>query len=402
MALKPIRVSQINNYIKRILQSDPLLGGVTVIGEVSNLKFHGTGNVYFSLKDESSKINCFLPAERAEALRYELTEGLEIQASGYVYVYEKGGTYSLNIRDILVEGTGNLAVAFETLKRKLEQEGLFRQEHKKLIPAFARKVAVVTSDTGAAVRDIIKIIKERSPFTDILLYPCRVQGEGAAEEIAEAIRRVNERFPETDVLITGRGGGSMEELWAFNEEVVARSIFASEIPVISAVGHETDFTIADFAADRRAATPTEAAQMAVPDVNLIKQRLEKGKTDLRENLRQKMQLAELRMERSSPGEMRKALESRLDRAAINIEEQMRNLLFYCRNRLEVLNRKTEAYKTALETQNPAEIMERGYGLILNGEGNVVTGIADLSRGDSLAVIMKDGQADCTVNAVLKR
>lgn len=402
MALKPIRVSQINNYIKRILQSDPLLGGVTVIGEVSNLKFHGTGNVYFSLKDESSKINCFLPAERAEALRYELTEGLEIQASGYVYVYEKGGTYSLNIRDILVEGTGNLAVAFETLKRKLEQEGLFRQEHKKLIPAFARKVAVVTSDTGAAVRDIIKIIKERSPFTDILLYPCRVQGEGAAEEIAEAIRRVNERFPETDVLITGRGGGSMEELWAFNEEVVARSIFASEIPVISAVGHETDFTIADFAADRRAATPTEAAQMAVPDVNLIKQRLEKGKTDLRENLRQKMQLAELRMERSSPGEMRKALESRLDRAAINIEEQMRNLLFYCRNRLEVLNRKTEAYKTALETQNPAEIMERGYGLILNGEGNVVTGIADLSRGDSLAVLMKDGQADCTVNAVLKR
>lgn len=402
MALKPIRVSQINNYIKRILQSDPLLGGVTVIGEVSNLKFHGTGNVYFSLKDESSKINCFLPAERAEALRYELTEGLEIQASGYVYVYEKGGTYSLNIRDILVEGTGNLAVAFETLKRKLEQEGFFRQEHKKLIPAFARKVAVVTSDTGAAVRDIIKIIKERSPFTDILLYPCRVQGEGAAEEIAEAIRRVNERFPETDVLITGRGGGSMEELWAFNEEVVARSIFASEIPVISAVGHETDFTIADFAADRRAATPTEAAQMAVPDVNLIKQRLEKGKTDLRENLRQKMQLAELRMERSSPGEMRKALESRLDRAAINIEEQMRNLLFYCRNRLEVLNRKTEAYKTALETQNPAEIMERGYGLILNGEGNVVTGIADLSRGDSLAVLMKDGQADCTVNAVLKR
>ena len=402
MALKPIRVSQINNYIKRILQSDPLLGGVTVIGEVSNLKFHGTGNVYFSLKDESSKINCFLPAERAETLRYELTEGLEIQASGYVYVYEKGGSYSLNIRDILVEGTGNLAVAFETLKRKLEQEGLFRQEHKKLIPAFARKVAVVTSDTGAAVRDIIKIIKEQSPFTDILLYPCRVQGEGAAEEIAEAIRRVNERFPETDVLITGRGGGSMEELWAFNEEVVARSIFASEIPVISAVGHETDFTIADFAADRRAATPTEAAQMAVPDVNLIKQRLEKGKTDLRENLRQKMQLAELRMERSSPGEMRKALESRLDRAAINIEEQMRNLLFYCRNRLEVLNRKTEAYKTALETQNPAEIMERGYGLILNGEGNAVTGIADLSRGDSLAVLMKDGQADCTVNAVLKR
>ena len=402
MALKPIRVSQINNYIKRILQSDPLLGGVTVIGEVSNLKFHGTGNVYFSLKDESSKINCFLPAERAETLRYELTEGLEIQASGYVYVYEKGGSYSLNIRDILVEGTGNLAVAFETLKRKLEQEGLFRQEHKKLIPAFARKVAVVTSDTGAAVRDIIKIIKEQSPFTDILLYPCRVQGEGAAEEIAEAVRRVNERFPETDVLITGRGGGSMEELWAFNEEVVARSIFASEIPVISAVGHETDFTIADFAADRRAATPTEAAQMAVPDVNLIKQRLEKGKTDLRENLRQKMQLAELRMERSSPGEMRKALESRLDRAAINIEEQMRNLLFYCRNRLEVLNRKTEAYKTALETQNPAEIMERGYGLILNGEGNAVTGIADLSRGDSLAVLMKDGQADCTVNAVLKR
>ena len=267
MAIKPVSVSQLNGYIKRILQTDPLLGNVSVVGEVSNLKYHGSGHVYFTLKDANSKISCFLPHDRAEALRYELSEGMEITASGYIYLYERGGSYSLNIRDIEVAGLGNLAIAFEKLKSKLEAEGLFDPAKKKAIPSFPEKIAVVTSETGAAVRDILKIIKNRNNYVDVLIYPVLVQGPAAAGEIAAAINHINEKWPDTDTIITGRGGGSMEELWAFNEEIVARAIYASAIPVISAVGHETDFTIADFVADRRAETPTAAAHMAVPDIN---------------------------------------------------------------------------------------------------------------------------------------
>ena len=265
MAVKPVKVSQLNGYIKRVLQSDPLLGNVSVIGEISNLKYHGSGHVYFTLKDEASKISCFLPYEYRKDLRYELSDGMEIIATGYIYLYERGGTYSLNVREIAVEGVGNLMAAFERLKDKLSKEGLFDENYKKPIPFFPRKIAVITSETGAAVRDIIKIIRSRNNIVDVLVYPCLVQGPGAAAEIADAIEAVNRLFPETDTIIVGRGGGSLEELWAFNEEIVARSIFASRIPVISAVGHETDFTIADFVADKRAETPTAAAQMAAPD-----------------------------------------------------------------------------------------------------------------------------------------
>ena len=263
MALKPISVSQLNGYIKRILQTDPILGNVSVIGEISNLKFHGSGHIYFSLKDANSKINCFLPMDQRKYLRFELSEGMEITASGYLYLYERGGSYSLNIRDINVEGRGNLDLAFEQLKNRLEQEGLFDERYKKKLPLFPEKIAVVTSETGAAVRDIIKTIKSRNCMTDIIVFPCLVQGKQAGADIAKTIAKVNDLYPEIDVMIVGRGGGSKEELWAFNEEVVARSIFLSEIPVISAVGHETDFSISDWVADVRAATPT-AATVARP------------------------------------------------------------------------------------------------------------------------------------------
>ena len=266
MAVKPVKVSQLNGYIKRILQTDPILGNVSVVGEISNLKFHGSGHVYFSMKDEGSRLNCFLPSERAESLRYELSEGMEITASGYIYLYERGGSYSLNIRDIEVAGLGNLSIAFEKLKEKLGKEGLFDAEHKKEIPFFPEKIAVVTSESGAAIRDILKIIKNKNNYVDILIYPVLVQGPAAAGEIAEAICDINENCPDVDTIIVGRGGGAMEELWAFNEEIVARSIYNSNIPVISAVGHETDVTISDFVADRRAETPTAAANLAVPDL----------------------------------------------------------------------------------------------------------------------------------------
>ena len=224
MAAKPVSVSQLNSYIKRILQTDPILGNVSVTGEISNLKFHNSGHVYFSLKDESSRIDCFLPAGNLYSLDFQMKEGMEVTAYGYVYLYEKGGRYSLNVRTMDNAGQGELAIAFEKLKKKLENEGLFDRSHKKEIPSFPEKIAVVTSPVGAAVRDILKIIRSRNTYVDVLIYPVIVQGPKAAGEIAEAIDDINISYPDVDVIITGRGGGSMEELMAFNDEGVARSI----------------------------------------------------------------------------------------------------------------------------------------------------------------------------------
>ena len=231
MAVKPVKVSQLNGYISRVLQTDPLLGILSVIGEISNLKYHGSGHVFFSLKDEKSTVNCFLAAGNLRHIRYELAEGMEIIAHGYISVYQAGGRYSLNIRDIDVAGQGDLAAAFEKLKEKLAAEGLFDEAHKKPLPEYPKKIAVVTSETGAAVRDIIKIIKRRNDVTSVLVYPVLVQGPDAAPDIAAAIEDIN-RMDDIDIIITGRGGGSMEDLWAFNEEIVARSIYRSVIPVI--------------------------------------------------------------------------------------------------------------------------------------------------------------------------
>ena len=275
MGLKPVSVTQLNSYIKRILQSDPILGNISVIGEISNLKFHGSGHIYFSLKDAGSTVNCFLPADRAAAISFIPEEGKEVICHGYLYLYERGGRYSINIRDMEESGDGALMAEFKRLRDKLEREGLFDPSHKKEIPAFPEKIAVVTSETGAAVRDILKIIRNKNNLVDVLIYPVLVQGSAAAADIAAAIDDINIRFPDIDTIIAGRGGGSMEDLWAFNEEIVARSIYNSVIPVISAVGHEIDFTIADFVADRRAETPTAAADMAVPDTVALKEELDR-------------------------------------------------------------------------------------------------------------------------------
>ena len=295
MALRPVSVTQLNEYIGRILQTDPLLGNISVTGEISNLKYHSSGHVYFSMVDDKSKVNCFLPASYAEHMRYQLGDGMEIIVRGYINVFKKGGTYTLFVRNIEISGEGNLAAAFMLLKEKLEKEGLFDPAHKKPLPTFPRKLGIITSETGAAVRDIIKIIKSRTHMTDILVFPVLVQGEGAAADIAGMIDLVNEQFgEELELLIVGRGGGSMEDLWAFNEEIVARAIFRSQIPIISAVGHEIDFTIADFVADCRAATPTAAAEMAVPDTEKLRERLDGYQEGLLLQLKNKLKYERLR------------------------------------------------------------------------------------------------------------
>ena len=398
MALKPVRVSQLNSYIKRILQTDPILGNVSVIGEISNLKFHGSGHVYFSLKDENSKVSCFLPADKFAVLACELEEGLEITASGYIYLYERGGSYSLNIRDIQVSGQGNLAAEFQKLKVKLEKEGLFDTEHKKAIPAFPRKVAVVTSETGAAVRDIVKTIKRKNDFTDILIYPVLVQGPGAAGEISAAIEDLNLHHSDVDIIIAGRGGGSMEELWAFNEEIVARSIYESEIPVISAVGHETDFTIADFVADLRAETPTAAAERAVPDTFLLRETLETINKEMKRNLKMIVEDRRKRLELLDPEAFGRDIRSRiimdqmrLDNTAQKMGEQLRTRIRDYRHRLDII-------RESLEACNPDNILEKGYSVVTDEAGAIVKDAEVLRENELVSIRAFTGTAQARITS----
>jgi len=399
--MRPVQVSQVNKYIKTVLQSDPLLSNISVIGEVSNLKYHGTGHVYFSMKDKGSRINCFLPADKARHLRYPLEEGMEIIASGYIYLYEKGGSYSLNVSDIRIEGEGNLAAAFERLKQKLNAEGLFSQEYKKPIPVFPRSVGIVTSATGAAVWDMIRTIKNKNDYVDIILCPCLVQGDGAAGDVEDAIKALNRMEYPPDVIIVGRGGGSTEELWAFNEERVARSIFASDIPVISAVGHETDFTIADFVADVRAATPSMAAEIAVPVVSELRRRLDASMRSLASAMSQGNRLRRAHLMRicaspvmRSPGQglienrRKKLLE--LSEAALKAQK------------MQLSRRRAEFEKLCakLEALNPSGVLERGYACVRTSKG-VVSSVQDLEAGMQISIRFRDGNAEAEITQTIQ-
>jgi exodeoxyribonuclease VII large subunit len=399
MAIKPIRVSQLNGYIKRVLQTDLLLSNVSVVGEVSNLKFHSSGHVYFTLKDKTSKLNCFLPSDQFARLHYELAEGMEITAVGYISVYERGGTYSLNIRDIVVEGIGNLSIAFEKLKLKLKNEGLFEDKYKKAIPKFPKQIVIITSETGAAVKDIIKIIKSRNDITNVIVYPCLVQGINAAVDISRAIDEVNRLFPETDTIIIGRGGGSIEELWAFNEEIVARSIFLSEIPIISAVGHETDFTIADYVADIRAATPSEAAQIAVPDIKELIQYLNFYKDNILNTLKRFIHSLDLRVSYCNMESLRNQLLNRLKFYSMMSDKLSIELIRFSQDKLSVLESQLEKVRGKLQSGNPFEIIEQGYAVILNAKGHFAKSVEAFEPGDSLTIIFKDGKINCSVDKI---
>ena len=399
MGLKPIRVGQLNNYIGRVLKTDPILGNVSVIGEISNLKFHSSGHVYFSLKDETSKVNCFLAASNLERITCPMEEGMEIIASGYISVYERGGYYSLNIRDIEVNGEGQLAIQFEKLKAKLEKEGLFAVENKKPLPVFPSKIAVVTSETGAAVRDIIRTIKNKNDYVDILIYPVLVQGPAAAQDIAGAIRNINENHKDIDVIITGRGGGSMEELWAFNEEVVARSIFASEIPVISAVGHETDFTISDFTADFRAATPTAAAEMAVPDTGELRAYLKDRKEELAVSLTGQIELRKNRLSDLDPNAFAKGISTRIAYEQMNADRIIESMADSLKNRISSGRERIELLKALLEAADPKAILARGYSVVTDESGRVISRADELTVGQNVTIETGAGNASAEITGV---
>lgn len=370
MALKPVTVSQLNDYISRVLMTDPLLGNVTVTGEISNLKYHSSGHVYFSINDEKSKINCFFPASYVKNLSYELGDGLEVVINGYINVYKKGGTYTLFVRTVTVSGEGNLAMAFQFLKDKLSKEGLFDPAHKKSIPAFPRKIGIVTSATGAAVQDILKIITSRNNLVDIIIFPVQVQGEGAAQDITRTIEMIgnNPGFADIDTLIVGRGGGSAEDLWAFNEEIVARAVYSCPVPVISAVGHEIDFTISDFVADRRAETPTAAAEMAVPDLREIRLNLEKSRSELLTRLKEKLKTDSLMM----------------DNCILNMKSTLER-------KISDYGHKLETYRLFLEENNPVSILKKGYSILEDMTGKVISSVNEVKKGEVYFLYMKDGR-----------
>lgn len=401
MGLKPVPVGQLNNYIGRVLKTDPILSNISVVGEISNLKYHSSGHVYFSLKDDSSRVNCFLSWGNLQNISCPLEEGMEVVAAGFISVYERGGYYSLNVRDIEVNGRGQLAAAFEKLKAKLGEEGLFREEHKKELPFFPLKIAVVTSETGAAVRDIIRTIKNKNKVVDILVYPVLVQGPAASGEISSAIDDINVNHKDVDVIITGRGGGSMEELWAFNEEAVARSIYDSEIPVISAVGHETDFTISDFIADRRAATPTAAAEMAVPDTGELEAELDRISLEMTSDLGLAIARRKERLEALNPTAFARNLKSRIlyeqvnaDRLIEAMGDAMNNRLVSARNRVEML-------REFIESSNPKAILARGYSVVTDNSGKIIRSTDELSEGLGVNIETGNGTAEAVITGIKK-
>lgn len=376
MALKPITVSQLNDYINRVLGTDPLLGAVVVKGEIFSLKYHSSGHVYFSIMDANSKISCFLPREYAQTLQFPLSDGQEVILTGAINVYKKNGTYSLYVRHVEVEGEGDLAIAFEQMKAKLQKEGLFDPAHKKPIPQFPKKIGVVTSKTGAAVRDILKILQTRNHMVDVVIFPVLVQGDAAAADIAGMIDYVDANFDDIDTLIVGRGGGSADDLWAFNEEIVARSIYRCSIPVISAVGHEIDFTIADFVADKRAETPTAAAQMAVPDTKELANKLEEMKDYLYVQLSNKLMYHRLYV----------------DNQAASMKQQLQR-------KIQDHQHKIEHLKLILEENNPLKILESGYVVVSDSDGRIMRSAADLQTDSRYLMQFKDGFAKVLVEEI---
>ena len=376
MALKPVTVTQLNEYISRVLGTDPLLSNISVTGEISNLKFHSSGHVYFSMIDQSSKVNCFLPASCFRNLAYTLGDGLNVTVRGYINVYKKGGAYTLFIRELEVAGEGDLSTAFELLKKKLQEEGLFDPSFKKKIPAFPKKIGILTSKTGAAVRDMVKIIQSRTKAVDVIIFPVPVQGTGAAAQMADMLDHVNENFYDIDTLIIGRGGGSAEDLWPFNEEVLARAIFRSRIPVISAVGHEIDFSISDFVADLRAETPTAAAEKAVPDDSQIIRSLDTYRSQLNSALKNKVMYHQMSL-KSCIQDMRSVLIRRIDRSEHEIKQ---NLI-------------------TLEENNPSNILSKGYTFMEGPDGKVVASASDMEEGGRYRIYFRDGTVEVPVSEI---
>jgi exodeoxyribonuclease VII large subunit len=389
-------VQEVTSRIRRILDEDEVLRDVYIKGELSNLSQPTSGHLYFTLKDEFSELQCVMFREHSRGLKFVPEDGMSVIVRGSISVYEKRGRYQLYVEEIQAAGLGTLYLAFEQLKKKLKEEGLFDAVYKKPIPGFPRRIGIITSSTGAAIRDMLKVTKKRFPHVHLLIAPVAVQGEGASEQIVHAIQVMNRYSAERekiDVLIVGRGGGSIEELWAFNEEPVARAIFSSEIPVISAVGHETDFTIADFVADKRAATPSEAAEYVVPDKREIERNLQSLELQLRQNVFKSIEYPRKRLESIEKSILFRKPTERINQYRQTVDELKRSMIAELTH-LVTLQRKTvQALTGKLDALSPLAILDRGYSICSKlPEGAIVRSVTDISVGDALKVLFKDGEA----------
>ena len=441
--IKYYSISALNRAIKNMFDSKPELNNVFIKGEISNFKHHSRGHFYFTLKDENSRISAVMFASNAAKIKFEPEDGLKVLVSGRVTVYEQTGGYQIYVEQMDLDGIGNLYLEYEKLKKKLEEEGLFSLEHKRPIPKYPKRIGIITAPTGAAIRDILSTIRRRYPICETILFPALVQGVGAKESIVEQLNRAQEF--DLDVIICGRGGGSIEDLWAFNEEIVARAIYASRIPVISAVGHEIDFTIADFVADLRAPTPTGAAEMAVPNLSDLKTLIEQYKIRMHENIKNIINYNTKRLESikesyilKNPIALYEVKEQKLDtyidrlnsyistmlndynvrlenikssyvlknplatyevkrERIINLEKILNKVII---NKIDVSKHKYEVMINKLDLLNPLNILSKGYSLVTI-DGMVVKNSKELKLEDTINIRMHEGNVKAIVKEIEK-
>lgn len=393
-----VSVSQLNHYICRVIEHNSYLKDICIKGEISNFKRHPSGHLYLTLKDETSTLRTVMFRSAASSLRFQPEDGMRVMARGRISVYEAGGTYQLYIESMEPDGEGALYLAYEKLKKSLEAEGLFDSAFKKPLPTYPKTVSVVTASSGAAVRDILNILKRRYPIADVKLLPVMVQGEGSAQQIADAIRLLNENNI-GDVIIVGRGGGSIEDLWSFNEEIVARAIFASKIPIISAVGHETDFTIADFVADMRAPTPSAAAELAVPDIAELAQRIIGSKATLFAEMRHTLLLAQKSLDNLSKHPAMTNFPNRIDEKRIITDQFMKDGQNALTRYLEKQRNTLSVCAGKLNALSPLAALSRGYAYASLPDGTAIKSVTQLSDGSSFNLRLADGNAQCTAETV---
>ena len=401
MQRKVYSVSAVNRYVKQLLQQDMILSGLWVSGEISNFKRHSSGHLYFTIKDQDGSIAAVMFGGDVRTLNFRPQDGQQVQVQGYVSLYEKTGQYQLYVRRMEQQGSGQLYQAFEALKQKLQAQGLFEAGRKKPIPKYPRKIGIVTSPTGAAIRDMVQIARRRHPGIQLVLYPALVQGIEAASSIGAGIRALD-LMPEVDTIIVGRGGGSIEDLWPFNEEMVALAIAQAQTPIVSAVGHETDFTIADFVSDLRAPTPSAAAELTVPDVRSVLVQMDeldrrRSRAWQRKQLQYRQQLTLLwqKVQIGDPGRRLDEFRQQLDMQ----EQRQRHLWKQC---LQERQYRWVRLSNSLELLSPQHQLDRGYAMVMDQEGNVVSATDQVQKGQALSIQLKDGRILAGVHKIQKQ
>lgn len=398
MKLKTLSVGEVNNYVKKLVENDFILKNLNVKGEISNLKFHSSGHIYFSLKDENSKVNCIMFKNNAVNLDFRLEEGMKVEIKARLGIYHKEGTYQLYCENIKKAGIGELFEEFHKLKKELSEEGIFDEKYKRALPKFPKRIGIITARTGAAVRDIINVIQRRNKSLDIILYPAKVQGENAADSIIEGIRYFNNE-KSVDVIILGRGGGSIEELWTFNNRDLAYEIFNSRIPTVSAVGHEVDFTISDFVSDMRAPTPSAAGELVSPSLQEMINDLLNKKEFLHRAIDRKFLNAKKDVDLLHKGLKGNNPKHIIEKRIKEVNSLEEKLNFLGKRKIDKAKDELIALNSILQTLNPLNTLGRGYSVIMDKEDKVINKVSELKKNDMVKVIMKDGSVNIDIKII---